>query len=115
VVRSVLESAVSSGDDASWSQVPRELVLALIHGLSPFSILGLLLALALAYIVTAVSVWVRHVQKMERAVSAGEEAARNRIRETGLGAVGALEDATRRWLDERQELARILDEPSTSQ
>lgn len=51
--------------------------------ISPIWILNTILGVVLAYFATAIFVWLREIQRMERALSAGEEVARDHVQEIG--------------------------------
>ncbi|MBI4603464.1 MAG: hypothetical protein HY721_16050, partial [Planctomycetes bacterium] len=103
VVRGAARRLAGEGD-ASWGSVAKDAFLGLLEGLNPAALASIAVLLVLAYLVSALAVWVRQVQRVEAAVTEAEDGYRRRVREHGEAAVARAREAAERWRAERREL-----------
>ena len=95
----------------SWGAIVKDFFLSLLSGLDPSFLVGFMLAMVLAYVATAAVSWVRQVDRIERAITEAEEEVRAKAAAHGEAVKGRVGGLLRRWLEEREEIRRLLAPP----
>jgi len=95
-------------EGVQWGTVLRELVFSVVESLNPLVIVGWLLAVLLAYVMTAVTAWTRQVGRLDQAITEAENGFRQRVEENGNTCMDQAAESTARWTAERQELEGYL-------
>jgi len=93
---------------ASWGKVLKDLLLSLIESLQPTVLVGVILLIFFSYVATAVFVWARQVQRIERAITRVEDGIRKRVREEGQKALAEASGRLETWQAERAELEELV-------
>ena len=110
LLRGAAERLLGEGR-SSWGAIVKDFFLSLLSGLDPSFLVGFMLAIVLAYVAAAAVSWVRQVDRIERAVTEAEEEVRAKAAAHGEAVKGKVGGLLRRWLEEREEIRRLLEAP----
>ncbi len=111
VTQPALEAGVeqwAADGQIAWGEMGKELLLSLVGALSPVFLLSTVIMIVLAYGVTAIVAWTRQIQRLERVFRRAEMNAGEVVRSDGDGQLQEFENETTAWLDERDELERLV-------
>jgi hypothetical protein len=76
--------------------------------LSPAFLVGMLLSIVLAYLVSATLVWIREIQMLEGEIADGEQKVREEIRKHGDQVIGAIDGRVQSLHEEFEQLRQVI-------
>ena len=100
----ILTSVIGAGDGGVFSA----LFAAVLNMLNPTFLLGIVFSVILAYVVTALFLWLREVQKLDQNLLVAEKTVRAAIHDHGQVVVDALDDRVQSLHTEFEQLAKLL-------